>query len=157
MQHYHQLERGRLQLTATEGSSLDYAKVRADLVADINDHNVVAVMYDKRYADQLMQELNQLTGVTLVEVPQRTEYLSLPMKSLDAAILDGRVHHRGDPVLSWCMANVVAHPDANENVFPRKTKPEHKIDSAVALINAFNRAVTCDSIADQPDTGFFFG
>ena len=102
-----------------------------------------------------MQELNLLTGVTLVEVPQRTEYLSLPMKSLDAAILDGRVHHQGHPVLNWCMSNVVAHADANENVFPRKTKAEHKIDLAVALINAMNRALTCDSIAETPGYGMF--
>ena len=107
-------------LTATEGSSLDYAKVREDLVADVTDHNVIGICYDKRYADQLMQELNLLTGVTLVEVPQRTEYLSLPMKSLDAAILDGRVHHQGHPVLNWCMSNVVAHADANENVLPEE-------------------------------------
>jgi phage terminase large subunit-like protein len=140
-------------LIATEGSSLDYEKVREDLVADVNDHNVIGVCYDRRYADQLMQELNRLTGVTLVEVPQRTEYLSLPMKRLDAAILDGRVHHTGDPVLAWCMSNVVAHPDKNENVFPNKLKPEHKIDGAVALINAMNRAITCDSIADNPGYG----
>jgi phage terminase large subunit-like protein len=52
------------------------------------------------------------------------------------------------------MSNVVAHPDAHENVFPRKTKPEHKIDGAVALLNAMNRAITCDSIAEQPGYGF---
>jgi phage terminase large subunit-like protein len=153
-QHYQKwAEEG--YLVATDGSSLDYAKVREDLVADVTDRNVIGICYDKRYADQLMQELNLLTGVTLVEVPQRTEYLSLPMKALDAAILDGRVHHPGNPVLNWCMSNVVAHLDANENVFPRKTKPEHKIDVAVALINAMNRAITCDSIAANPGYGTF--
>jgi phage terminase large subunit-like protein len=134
------------QLIATDGSSLDYALVRADLVMDCETCKVQEVCFDKAYASQLMQEVNLLTGVTLCEVPQNTRELSLPMKVLDAAIQDGRIHHSACPVLTWCMNNVVAHPDANENVFPRKQKPEYKIDGAVALINAMKRAITCDAM-----------
>lgn len=133
-------------LIPTEGASIDYAQVRTDLVNDVKTGNIRAVCYDERYAGQLMQELGILTQAPLVQVPQRTEFLSLPMLALDAAILDGRVHHNGNPVMSWCMANVVAHADVNGNVFPRKLKPEHKIDGAVAAINAMNRAITCDAI-----------
>lgn len=151
-QHYQQWCNDH-QLIATDGASIDYPLIRSHLVEDIHTNKVAAVCYDKRYADQLMQELNVLTSATLVEIPQRTEYLSLPMRALEAAILDGRVHHSGDPVLAWAMSNVVAHPDANENVFPRKSKPEYKIDAAVALLNAMNRAITCDSLIDQQDLG----
>jgi hypothetical protein len=35
-----------------------------------------------------------------------------------------------NPVLAW-IGNVVGHYDAKENVYPRKERPENKIDGAV--------------------------
>jgi hypothetical protein len=49
------------------------------------------------------------------------------------------VAHDGDPVLAWMLGNVVGHYDAKENVYPRKERPENKIDGAVALIMALGR------------------
>jgi phage terminase large subunit-like protein len=154
-QHY-QKWAAENHLIPTEGASLDYSLVREDLVNDVSNCSIQAVCYDERYAGNIMQDLEKLTQCTLVNVPQRTEHLSLPMKALDSAILDGRVHHDGNPVMSWCMANVVAHADKNDNVFPNKSKVEHKIDGAVALINAFNRAITCDALVDDNSVGIMF-
>lgn len=39
------------------------------------------------------------------------------------------------------LSNVECLEDRNENVFPRKPKPELKIDAAVALIVAMSRVV----------------
>lgn len=43
--------------------------------------------------------------------------------------------------MTWCASNVVAKEDAKGNIFPRKEKPEYKIDGIVATINAMNRAI----------------
>ena len=51
----------------------------------------------------------------------------------------GRIAHDGDPVLAWMLGNVVGHYDAKENVYPRKERPENKIDGAIALIMALGR------------------
>ena len=40
------------------------------------------------------------------------------------------------PVLAWTIGNVTAQMDRNDNVFPRKERPNNKIDPAVALIMA---------------------
>jgi phage terminase large subunit-like protein len=45
-------------------------------------------------------------------------------------------------VLAWCIGNVVGHYDARGNVFPRKARPENKIDAAVASIMAIARCAT---------------
>ncbi len=37
------------------------------------------------------------------------------------------------------IGHVVGHYDARENVYPRKERPENKIDGAVALIIAIGR------------------
>jgi phage terminase large subunit-like protein len=34
------------------------------------------------------------------------------------------------------VSNVVAHRDAKDNIYPRKQKPENKIDGVVAIIMA---------------------
>jgi phage terminase large subunit-like protein len=42
--------------------------------------------------------------------------------------------------LGWCIGNVVGHTDARDNVYPRKARPENKIDAAIALIMAIAQA-----------------
>jgi phage terminase large subunit-like protein len=43
--------------------------------------------------------------------------------------------------MSWMMSNVVAHLDANDNLFPRKERHESKIDGVSATLCALNRAL----------------
>ncbi len=63
------------------------------------------------------------------------------MKELEAAIYDGRFHHDGHPVLTWCMSNVLTRETAAGNyTMPDKARPESKIDAAVALFIAMSRA-----------------
>jgi phage terminase large subunit-like protein len=81
----------------------------------------------------------------LVEFPMTVQRYSGPMKEVEADIISGKLRHSGDPVLGWMMGNVVARKDAKDNVFPRKTRDEHKIDAAVGVIAARGR-----SMADQP-------
>jgi phage terminase large subunit-like protein len=44
------------------------------------------------------------------------------------------------------LGNVVGHYDAKENVYPRKERPENKIDGAIALIMALGRHM----VAEEP-------
>jgi len=53
----------------------------------------------------------------------------------------GRLQHDGNPVLEWCLGNVVGKPDRRGNFYPTKARPEQKIDAAVALIMAIGRAM----------------
>jgi phage terminase large subunit-like protein len=66
------------------------------------------------------------------------------MKELESAVKAGRLHHDGNPVLMWMISNVVAKIDAKDNIYPRKEKPENKIDGVVALIMAIGRAMSND-------------
>jgi phage terminase large subunit-like protein len=51
------------------------------------------------------------------------------------------IEHAANPVLEWCIGNVVGHYDARGNVYPRKARPEQKINAAVALIMAIARCM----------------
>ena len=56
-----------------------------------------------------------------------------------------RLHHNGDPVLTFGVSCVLAKMDRNENVFPRKLENgKNKIDPHSALINGLNRAMVAE-------------
>ena len=64
-------------------------------------------------------------------------YNTEPMKTIEALVMSGRLHHPDDPIFNWCVSNVVCHRDAKDNIYPNKLRNENKIDLVVALIMAF--------------------
>jgi phage terminase large subunit-like protein len=80
--------------------------------------------------------------VPVIEFRSTTANFSEPTKELDAAMRAGRIRHDGNGPLAWCIGNVVGRYDARGNVYPRKSRPESKIDAAVALIMAIARCMS---------------
>lgn len=133
-------------LIATDGDIIDFERIRSDVLEFDEEHGIAQLGYDPYGATQLAQELEGY-GITCVEVPQRVQHLSEPMKWIDALVRAKRLHHDGNPVLAWAIGNVTAKPDAKENVFPRKERPENKIDPAVALMTAMALALVAEVAA----------
>jgi phage terminase large subunit-like protein len=126
-------------LSATPGSSIDYSVIEADVLADIDASCVRELCYDARYADQWAQRVSELSGIPRVEAPPSPSVLSPAMKELEAAIYDGRFHHDGNPVLTWCMSNVLTRETgAGGYTMPDKARPEAKIDAAIALFHRYD-------------------
>jgi phage terminase large subunit-like protein len=63
------------------------------------------------------------------------------MKEMQALTYQELLHSDGNPIMDWMVSNVVAHTDAKDNIYPRKTNPENKIDGVVALIMAIKQAM----------------
>lgn len=144
-------------LTPTEGNDIDFDRIASDVLEDGKQHSLASFMADPWNA-RALTDLLKREGIAedmVIEVPQQTQHLSAPMKDLEAAVAAGRFHHTGDPVLTWAVANLTVRPDANDNVFPRKDRPENKIDPAVALILAFKGAQFM--VDSTPFVGISFG
>ena len=62
-----------------------------------------------------------------------------------AAMRSGRLRHDDNPVLEWCLGNVVGKADRRGNLYPTKQRPDQKIDAAVAVMMALGRAMTEDN------------
>jgi phage terminase large subunit-like protein len=77
----------------------------------------------------------------MVEFRATMANFSPAITELDAAMRSGRLQQDGNPVLEWCIGNVVGKPDRRGNFYPTKARPEQKIDAAVALIMAIGRAM----------------
>lgn len=126
-------------LISTPGDEIALAYVKNNIVGDIAEFDVRELAYDKAQGTYMKQEITEETGVEGVEIPQNASTLNIPMKWLQAMINSGRIHHNGNPVMTWCISNVVSREDANENDFPRKERPESKIDGVSALLDALVR------------------
>jgi len=129
---------GRLILTP--GNVTDYEYIKEDLRADASMHEIVEVPYDPYQATQLSTEM-LAEGCPMVEMRPVTLNFSEPMKELEKLVLQGRFHHDGCPVLTWMISNVVCHIDNKDNIYPKKERPENKIDGVVAIIMALGRAM----------------
>ena len=129
------------RLTVTPGNVIDFGWIEADLIDFVSRHSVQAVAFDPFQATQLSTRMLS-EGMPMIEVRPTVLNFSEPMKTLEALVLQGKLIHDGDPVLGWMASNVVAHLDAKDNIYPRKERPENKIDGIVALIMAISRAIT---------------
>lgn len=137
-QHYQKWVHDK-HLIATPGDEIDFATIRNGILADVAEYDVREFCFDPHQSTLLKQEVVDTTGVESVPIPQNAPTLNIPMKWLQAMINAGRVHHDGNPVMTWCISNVVSREDANENDFPRKERVENKIDGVSALLCALTR------------------
>jgi phage terminase large subunit-like protein len=129
------------RLTVTPGNVIDFGWIEADLLQMASRFGIQAVAFDPFQATQLSTRM--LTeGLPMIEVRPTVLNFSEPMKSLEALVLQKKLIHDGDPVMGWMASNVVAHLDAKDNIYPRKERPENKIDGIVALIMGLSRAIT---------------
>jgi phage terminase large subunit-like protein len=47
--------------------------------------------------------------------------MSKPLKEVQGLIRSRKIAHDGDPAMTWMLSNVVAKPDAKDNVYPRRS------------------------------------
>lgn len=128
------------RLITTPGDVTDISRIEQDMRDDASLWQMREIAYDPFQATHLSNRLSA-DGFEMVEVRPTVLNFSEPMKELEALVLQGRFHHDGDPVLTWMVSNVVCHLDAKDNIYPRKERPENKIDGVVALLMGLARYI----------------
>jgi len=131
---------GDLQVTA--GYRLDVDYIEEQIIDDARRFEVVEVPCDPWNISQMAAHMED-EGIPIVEINQTVRELSEPTKELSALIRDGKFFYDGNPILKWCLSNVVCEEDTNGNVKPKKQRHQRhlKIDGAIALIMAIKRAM----------------
>ena len=126
-------------ITLDQGGKLSGNVVRDDILRDAERFPGSELCYDDRYATQIAEDVGAY--VKPIEIRQGARTQSAPMMELESAVLGGRFRHDGNPVLSWCVSNLLVKTDDNGNIRPSKQGDSRKIDCAVALINAMVRGM----------------
>ncbi|EEM6849830.1 terminase large subunit [Salmonella enterica subsp. enterica serovar Montevideo] len=129
-------------ITVTDGAEIDYREI-LESAKEANRLNAVEESpIDPHGATNLSHHLAD-EGLNPITIMQNYTNMSDPMKELEAAIEAGRFHHDGNPVMTWCISNVIGKhiPGDDDVVRPIKQGNENKIDGAVALIMAVGRCM----------------
>jgi phage terminase large subunit-like protein len=141
------------RIVVTDGSMIDFQRILEDIQEFAALFNGVDVAYDPFQATFLVTQL-MAAGISCTKYPQQVMTMSPAMKRLDALIMSGKFRHgcdERDP-MTWMMSNVTARVDAKDNIYPRKDRPENKIDGPVALMMAIGRTLA----ADEPVYGSIY-
>lgn len=135
---------GESWCTLTEGSVTDYNYIKSHVHDCEFDNNwtIKEICYDPFNASHFTQELEN-EGYTRVEIRQGMQTLSEPTKKFREMVLQNRIVHDGNPLLTWCLSNAVEVSDNNGNIkLSKKHKDDsQRIDLAAAIIFAMVRAL----------------
>ena len=127
-------------LVQTPGNMIDLQQIYDDLTEDAEKNTIVEICMDAWGSREMAPKL-LADGYAVIDIPMNVRHLSEPMKQIAALVEAGRFHHDGNPAFIWMCSNVEVVYDRNDNIFPRKLRPQNKIDAAVALIVAMSRAM----------------
>lgn len=139
-------------ITLTNGASVDYEIVAARLCELAEDYDIGAIAYDRWRIDVLQAALKRLEReLPLVEFGQGFKDMSPALDTLEGELLNARLLHGANPVLTWCAANAMASRDPAGNRKLDKSKATGRIDGMVALAMAIGVTVNDLEVHDIDD------
>lgn len=125
----------------TDGDITDFDVVADDLRQLCRDFDVQEIAFDPAlsmyFAGKLIDE-----GLPLVEITQRAMFFTPPLIQVENLVLEKKLAHDGNPVMTWMVSNLVVKVSKfNELRAPTKERPENKIDGPIAMLMALGRAL----------------
>jgi phage terminase large subunit-like protein len=130
-------------VTLTDGDAIDQGAIRNAVNELASVYQIQEVSIDPWNAMPLLQAL-QGDGINAVEHRQGFASMANPTKEFDRLIVDGKIQHGNNPVLTWMAGNATVEIDAAENMKPSKKKSTERIDGIVAAVMAVGRAATAE-------------
>ena len=131
-------KRGFIQ--TTEGNVVHYGFIERFICELGERYDIREIAHDRWNATMMVQTLED-DGFTMVPFGQGFRDMSPPTKELMRLVLEHRLCHGGHPVLRWNMDNAFVRTDPAGNLKLDKEKSTEKVDGAVALVMALDRAM----------------
>jgi len=129
-------------ITTTPGEIIDYEWIIHQIDEDMQAYDLREIAFDRWGASKIQTTLIELGGPDfLVQFGQGYASMSPPTKDLERLIIDHKISHGNNPVLTWMANNLVVTMDAAGNYKPDKEKSTERIDGMVALIMAVDRTM----------------
>ena len=130
---------GLLEVTA--GRAINFKAIIRRL-AEINaEYDLRAVAYDRAFIKTFNVQCEELgVRLPLQEFGQGYVSMAPAVQALEAAVLDRRIHHGGNPILRWQVSNVAITMDAAGNRKADKKRAIGHIDGVISLLMAIGIA-----------------
>ena len=126
-------EQGWIIPTPGETTRTDFIRREINDLAKLYD--ITEIRADRSHASELMQHLAD-DGFTVLAHSQGRWAMNEPIKVTKELILQQRIEHAENPLLTWTVLNAVIDKDAQERMMFRKDKATDRIDPAVAMVMA---------------------
>ncbi len=137
-------------LQTTQGNVVHYGHIEQFIVNLGERFNIREIAYDRWNATMMVQSLED-DGFTMVPFGQGYRDMSPPTKELMRMVLEQKLVHGGHPVLRWNMDNVFVRTDPAGNLLFDEPETTEKVDGAVALVMALDRAMKNQSTGSVYD------
>ena len=125
-------------LRTTPRASIDFEYLVKELAEIIQEHNIAAIAFDRYHIDFLIKEFERIhENPPLVQFGQGFKDMSPALSILEDELLNKRVRHGNNPILTMCAANAVVTRDPADNRKFDKHKATGRIDGMQALAMAF--------------------
>ena len=131
-------KRGFIQ--TTEGNVVHYGFIERFICELGERYDIREIAHDRWNATMMVQTLED-DGFTMAPFGQGFKDMSPPTKELMRIVLEHKLCHGGHPVLRWNMDNAYVRTDPAGNLKLDKEKSTEKVDGAVALVMALDRAM----------------
>lgn len=142
-------------LRTTPGASVDYGVVARDIADLVADLDLRAVAFDRWRMDVLKKEFDALgIDLPLAEWGQGFRDMSPALDTLEADLLNKRIAHGGNPVLTMCAMNATTTKDPAGNRKLDKSRATGRIDGLQALAMACGVAARVEEEVAAP--GVFY-
>lgn len=135
-------------IEATPGDVIDYEYIRGRLNSLAELYHIDGIAIDRWNATHIAVQLDQ-DGFKVFPFGQGFQSMSAPCKEFERRLLGQEIHHDGNPVLSWCVANTATEKDAAGNIKPSKKVSTERIDGCVASIMAMGAWMATGNTADS--------
>jgi phage terminase large subunit-like protein len=128
---------------ATDGDTIDYDTVYADIERDAGLFRLAGCTYDKWSGEPVRQEIEHRTGLTMDESSTSYDRMTAPMQELMRILKARELQHGNNPVAQWMADNLNAKyprddPDRVRPVKPDRQKTGIRVDGMVSLLMAID-------------------
>jgi phage terminase large subunit-like protein len=125
------------------GGKVDFGDVEEYLISLFDRFSPLETAYDPRYLERSMEIVDvRLPSASVIAVEPNSKHARDAYQALFEAVVDGRLRHRGDPVVAAHLANCTVERDDRTREIRRlrKIDPRKPIDAVPALALAVWRA-----------------
>lgn len=128
-------------LETTPGNAINYSAIIKRLAEIKAEFQLLSVAYDRAFIKTFKLKCEQ-DGVDLplVEFGQGFMSMAPAVQTLEAAVLDKKIHHGGHPILRWQVANCAVEFDPHNNRKITKKRSTGHVDGVIALLMAMGAA-----------------
>ena len=124
------------QLHVTTGTMVDQDEILDTIIREFAvKYRILGFGIDISNAAAMVTRLQTHFGPEkVIDIPQGFRHLSEASKIVEALIMAGRLHHDGNKVMRWCVANVGTEENKWGDIRPVKLHQRKRIDGMVALV-----------------------